>query len=138
MTASSLRPGDPEHLGPYRLLGLLGEGGMGSVYLAETPARRKVAIKVIRPRLATDASFLARFRSEVKRVRQVPPFCTAEVLDADVNHDPPYLVVEYVDGPSLAEIIQEHGPLHGSQLHSIAIGRHDRAGRDSRRRHRAS
>ncbi|MCO8275857.1 serine/threonine protein kinase [Actinoplanes sp. TRM 88003] len=122
MTASSLRPGDPDRLGHYRLLGLLGEGGMGTVYLAETPDRRQVAIKVIRPRLATEAGFLDRFRSEVKRVRQVPPFCTAEVLDADVNHDPPYLVVEYIDGPSLAEIIQEHGPLSGSQLHSIAIG----------------
>ena len=61
-----------------------------------------VAVKVVRADLADDDEFRRRFRSEVDRARQVPPFCTAEVLDADPDHDPPYLVVEYVDGPSLA------------------------------------
>lgn len=122
MTASPLRPGDPRHLGDYRMVARLGEGGMGSVFLAKSPTGRQVAVKVIRPDLVSNEGFRARFRSEVRRAQQVPPFCTAEVLDAAADHDPPYLVVEYVDGPSLAEIVREHGPLSGSQLHSVAIG----------------
>ena len=122
MAPSPLRSGDPERVGPYRVVARLGEGGMGAVYLGEAPEGRRVAVKVIRPDLASDPAFRARFRGEVERVRQVPPFCTAEVLDADAAHDPPYLVVELVDGPSLAEIVQERGPLTGGNLHSVAIG----------------
>ncbi|MFF3853187.1 serine/threonine protein kinase [Micromonospora sp. NPDC002575] len=117
-----LRPGDPARLGGYELLGRLGDGGMGSVFLARSPQGRRVAVKVVRPELSHDDEFRARFRSEVNRARQVPPFCTAEVLDADPDHDPPYLVVEYVEGPSLAQLLQEHGPLGAAQLHGIAVG----------------
>ncbi len=95
---------------------------MGSVFLGESPAGRQVAVKVIRGELSSDPEFRARFRGEVRRVQQVPPFCTAEVIDADPDHEPPYLVVEYVDGPSLAEIVGDHGPLSGGNLHSAAIG----------------
>ncbi|MET8151466.1 serine/threonine-protein kinase [Actinoplanes sp. NPDC049668] len=122
MTPSPLRADDPRQLGAYRLTSRLGAGGMGSVYLGESAEGRQVAVKVIRPELSSDPGFRARFRSEVKRARQVPPFCTAEVLDADANHATPYLVVEYVDGPNLAEIVQERGPLSGGGLHSLAIG----------------
>jgi serine/threonine protein kinase len=122
VTPSPLRPSDPQQLGAYRLIGRLGSGGMGSVYLGETINGQQVAVKVIRPELSSDPGFRARFCSEVKRARQVPPFCTAEVLDADADHDTPYLVVEYVEGPSLAEIVQDRGPLSGGGLHSIAIG----------------
>jgi serine/threonine protein kinase len=100
----------------------LGEGGMGTVYLAKTPAGTLVAVKMVRADLAPDDEFRRRFRSEVNRVRQVPPFCTAEVLDADPDHEQPSLVVEYVDGPSLADVVQERGPLTASNLHSVAIG----------------
>ncbi|MFC8846742.1 MULTISPECIES: serine/threonine protein kinase [unclassified Micromonospora] len=117
-----LRPGDPTRLGDYDLLGRLGDGGMGSVFLARSPQGRRVAVKVVRPELSHDDEFRARFRSEVNRARQVPPFCTAEVLDADPGHDPPYLVVEYVEGPSLAQVLREQGPLGAAQLHSIAVG----------------
>ena len=122
MAPSPLRSGDPGRLGPYRVVARLGEGGMGAVFLAESAEGRRVAVKVIRPELASDPGFRARFRSEVKRVRQVPPFCTAEVLDADAEHETPYLVVELVDGPSLADAVQERGPLTGGNLHSVAIG----------------
>jgi eukaryotic-like serine/threonine-protein kinase len=120
--ARPLRPGDPDGLGGYRLLGRLGEGGMGVVYLAEAPTGQPVALKVIRGDLAGDPTFRRRFRSEVTRARQVPPFCTAEVLDADPDHDPPYLVVEYVDGPSLATVLEQRGPLTPANLHGVAIG----------------
>jgi hypothetical protein len=117
-----LRPGDPPRLGHYELVGRLGEGGMGSVFLARDPQGRQVAIKVVRPDLSHDDEFRGRFRSEVNRARQVPPFCTAEVRDADPDHDPPYLVVEYVDGPSLAEVVRRQGPLSPAGLHSMAVG----------------
>ena len=117
-----LRPGDPTELGGYRLLGRLGRGGMGSVYLGRDQGGRLVAVKVIRPEYASEAEFRGRFRSEVNRARQVPPFCTAEVLDADPDHPTPYLVVEYVDGPSLAQVVAEQGPLAAGNLHSVAVG----------------
>jgi eukaryotic-like serine/threonine-protein kinase len=116
-----VRPTDPAQLGPYRIVGRLGEGGMGLVYLAESPASRRVALKVIRDDLA-DEEFRRRFKSEVARARQVPPFCTAEVIDADTEHDPPYLVVEYVDGPSLSAVVADKGPLTPANQQGLAVG----------------
>jgi eukaryotic-like serine/threonine-protein kinase len=95
---------------------------MGVVFLGRAPQGRPVAIKVLRSEFTQDTEFLGRFRSEVNRARQVPPFCTAEVLDADLDHDPPYLVVEYVDGPNLSDVIREQGPLSPAALHSAALG----------------
>ncbi|MEV6602005.1 serine/threonine-protein kinase [Actinoplanes sp. NPDC051346] len=117
-----LLPNDPRRLGGYHLRSRLGQGGMGTVYLAETSDHRPVAIKVVKPEYAHEEHFRARFRSEVNRAREVPPFCTAEVLDADADHEPPYLVVEYVDGPSLADIVTSQGPLSGGNLYSVAVG----------------
>jgi predicted Ser/Thr protein kinase len=117
-----LRPTDPRRLGRYRLEAVLGQGGMGTVYLGRSDEGRPVAVKVIKAELAYDREFRGRFRSEVNRARQVPPFCTAEVIDADADHETPYLVTEYVDGPSLAEVVREQGPLTGGSLHSVAVG----------------
>ncbi|MEV6597828.1 protein kinase [Actinoplanes sp. NPDC051346] len=120
--AMPLLPGDTRQIGRYRLLARLGQGGMGTVYLGETPEGRPVALKMVRPEHAHDPEYRGRFRSEVNRAQQVPPFSTAEVLDADPDHDPPYLVVEYVNGPSLHTILQDQGPLTGAALHTLAIG----------------
>ncbi|BFU44115.1 serine/threonine protein kinase [Krasilnikovia sp. MM14-A1004] len=120
--AAPLWSRDPRQLGKYEVVGRLGQGGMGTVYLAKDPSGTLVAVKVVRADLAPDDEFRRRFRSEVDRVRQVPPFCTAEVLDADPDHELPYLVVEYVDGPSLADVVQDRGPLTAANLHSVAIG----------------
>jgi hypothetical protein len=117
-----LRPGDPVALGRYELVGRLGEGGMGTVFLGRDPDGRPVAIKMVRPEFANESEFRGRFRSEVARAKQVPPFSTAEVLDADPDHEPPYLVVEFVDGPSLADEVKAKGPLSGSALHGVAVG----------------
>ncbi|GAA2517668.1 serine/threonine-protein kinase [Pilimelia columellifera] len=119
----ALRSADPDSIGPYHLLGRLGEGGMGTVFLGRRDgAGPRVAIKVIRPSLAVEPEFRRRFQREVEQARQVPPFCTAEVLDADPDAELPYLVVEYVNGPTLASVIAEHGPLTPANLHGLSIG----------------
>jgi predicted Ser/Thr protein kinase len=119
---SPLRSGDPARLGDYLLVGRLGAGGMGVVYLGQDTDGEYVAVKVVHAALASDPEYAARFRGEVRRAEQVPPFCTARFLHADLDHDPPYLVVEYIDGPSLAEVVAEGGPLEGGALHSLTVG----------------
>src|SRR5215218_4891402 len=113
---------DPDELGRYRLLGRLGPGGMGVVYLAEDPDGQQVALKVIRPHLAEHREFRERFRSEVTLARKVARFCTAPILDSDTSAAQPFVVTEYIDGPTLAEVVREHGPLSGSQLHALGVG----------------
>ncbi|MFG1603112.1 serine/threonine protein kinase [Actinoplanes sp. NPDC049265] len=120
--STPLRAGDPARLGAYELVSRLGSGGMGTVYLGRAPGGRQVAVKTLRTEYVWDSELRGRFRSEVNRLREVPPFCTAAVLDADPDHEPPYLVVEYVAGPSLADEIRSNGPLGPDLLHSVIIG----------------
>ncbi|MFI6293300.1 protein kinase [Nonomuraea sp. NPDC050790] len=119
---SPLRPGDPEGLGPYRLLGRLGEGGQGVVYLATDQSGGQVAVKWLRSELAGDSVSIERFVREVRVAEQVAPFCTAAVLAQGVEHERPYIVSEFIDGPSLHRVVQEQGPRTGTALHRLAIG----------------
>ncbi|MGJ6961004.1 protein kinase domain-containing protein [Streptosporangium sp. G11] len=118
-----LRPADPEQIGSYRLLGRLGEGGMGTVYLALAPTGRPVALKVVKAEFAIEDGFAARFHTEVENARRVASFCTAQVLDNGNDDDGrPYMVTEYIAGTPLSRQIIEHGALEQGTLHGVALG----------------
>src|SRR5438034_576062 len=117
-----LQPGDPQLIGPYRLRGRLGAGGMGRVYLGLSPGGRAVAVKVIRADLAQDSEFRARFRREVAVARTVSGLFTAPVIDADVEAPVPWLATAYVPGPSLADAVSQHGPLPAASVLALARG----------------
>jgi WD40 repeat protein len=106
-----LQPGDPSQIGPFRLLSRLGEGGMGRVFLGESPGGRNVAIKVVHPHYASDPEFCRRFAREVAAARQVGGFHTAAVVGADPDAYPPWMASAYIPGPSLAEAVSGGGPL---------------------------
>ncbi|MFF7369697.1 serine/threonine-protein kinase [Streptomyces tricolor] len=119
---AALQPNDPTRLGPYRLLGRLGNGGMGTVFAAENAASQLVAVKVINAHLADDERFAREFKREVTAARRVRPFCTAPVLDAQLDEHPLYIVTEYVDGPTLQDLVTRSGPLQGGALEQLAVG----------------
>ncbi len=115
-------PEDPESLGPYTLVGRLGRGGYGVVYLGETTTSEQVAVKLLQTQLAVAGGERERFAREAAAAKQVARFCTAQVLDADIAGDRPYIVSEYVPGPSLQALVSEQGPLQGGALDRLAIG----------------
>ena len=117
-----LQPGDPARMGPYRLTGVLGAGGMGRVLLGWSAGGRPVAVKVIRPELASDPEFRARFRREVAAARTLGGLYTALVIDADTDGPVPWLATVYVDGPSLAEAVSSYGPLPTGSVLALAAG----------------
>jgi predicted Ser/Thr protein kinase len=116
-----LLPGDPQWLGGYRLIGRLGEGGQGTVYLAQPQSGQPVAVKLLRAEWTRDPVARARFAREVAAVGKVAPFCTARILDARVEGDQPFVVSEFIDGPSLQAVVARHGPLSGSALDRLAV-----------------
>lgn len=113
---------DPMKIGPYRIVGRLGSGGMGWVYLGRSPAGREVAVKVVRPELAAEREFRERFAREVAAARVVSGAYTAAVVDADTEAELPWLATLYVAGPSLAEAVRTDGPLPEPQVRRLGAG----------------
>ena len=120
--ARELQPDDPQSIGPYRLVGQLGQGGMGRVFLGVSPGGRPVAVKAIRAELAANPEFRARFGREVAAARRVSGVFTAQVVDADVDGPVAWMATAYVPGPSLAEAVDTHGPLPEPSLLALAAG----------------
>ncbi|MGW9053597.1 serine/threonine-protein kinase [[Kitasatospora] papulosa] len=128
-----LGSGDPQRIGTYRLLGRLGAGGMGQVFLARSDRGRTVAIKLVRPELAEQQQFRDRFRAEVQAARKVGGSWTAPVLDAGVDAAVPWVATGYVAGPSLHRIVSgrpgapvaesgAYGPLPGRSVRLLGAG----------------
>ncbi|MFI6846290.1 serine/threonine-protein kinase [Kitasatospora sp. NBC_00085] len=113
---------DPQQVGPYTLMGRLGAGGMGAVYLGRSAGGRTVAVKVVRPELAEDGSFRARFRQEVAAARQVAGAFTAPVVDADTEAATPWMATAFVVGVSLQQAVARHGPLPEETVRTLAAG----------------
>ena len=102
---------DPRRIGPFEVLGRLGAGGMGLVYLARSSAGRRVAIKTVRAELAEDQLFRVRFAREIAAARTVSGFYTAAVVDADADAPVPWLATAYIPAPSLEDLVAECGPM---------------------------
>ncbi|MEV5606759.1 protein kinase [Streptomyces sp. NPDC052225] len=119
----ALGPGDPQRIGAYRLLGRLGAGGMGQVYLARSERGRTVAVKLVRQELAEQDEFRNRFRQEVRAARRVGGAWTAPVLDADTEAEIPWLATGYVAGPALQQVVShDYGALPERSVRILAAG----------------
>ncbi|WP_405093803.1 serine/threonine protein kinase [Micromonospora sp. NBC_01392] len=112
---------DPVTAGRYRLVGRLGAGGQGVVYLGEDDAGDRVAVKMVNVDLS-DPRARSQFVKEIAAARRVAPFCTAQVLFAEVDGEQPYVVSEFIEGPTLHRHVRESGPLAGNALHRLAVG----------------
>ena len=123
---TDLRPGDPETIAGYRVLSRLGAGGQGVVFLAAATSGDLVAIKQLRAGFGLDdtnrLAARAQFAKEVAAARRVAPFCTAQVVDAQLDGESPYVVSEFIAGPSLQQQIERNGPMQGTALQRMAIG----------------
>jgi beta-lactam-binding protein with PASTA domain/predicted Ser/Thr protein kinase len=117
-TAQPLKTGDPRRLGAYELTGRLGEGGQGVVYLG-TSGEDSYAVKLLHESVGDER---VAFLREVELAKHVARFCTAQVLEAGFDDGQPYIVSEYVDGPSLARHVALTGPRSGAALERLAVG----------------
>lgn len=115
-----LQGDDPRRVGRYELLGRLGSGGMGQVYLGRSPGNRLVAVKTVHRGFAADREFRQRFAREVTAARRVSGAFTAPVLDADPDADLPWLVTAYISGPTLEAVVDGHGPLPETSVRVLA------------------
>ncbi|MEU1514703.1 serine/threonine-protein kinase [Streptomyces sp. NPDC005811] len=113
---------EPRAVGPFRLVGRLGSGGMGRVYLGRSAGGRTVAVKIVHPHLALDDEFRTRFRREVEAARRVGGAWTAPVLDADPEAAVPWVATAYAAGPSLAAAVAAHGPLPEHTVRALGAG----------------
>ncbi|MFG2553949.1 PQQ-binding-like beta-propeller repeat protein [Streptomyces sp. NPDC048581] len=119
---TALSTGDPESIGEYTLLGRLGAGGMGVVYLGVSASGRQVAVKLVHGSYAQEEEFRTRFRQEITAARRVSGAFTAPVVDADPDADQPWMATLYVPGLNLAEVVKKDGPLSGRELRALGLG----------------
>ncbi|MFC5815557.1 serine/threonine-protein kinase [Nonomuraea harbinensis] len=119
---SPLVAGDPTQLGSFRLTGRIGEGGQGIVFLGVDQHGERAAVKLLHVKFTGDKSARSRFARELKAAKRVASFCTARVMEADLDGDTPYIASEYIDGRALREIVETDGPLTGTVLDRLAIG----------------
>ncbi|MET9337205.1 transporter substrate-binding domain-containing protein [Nonomuraea sp. NPDC003804] len=117
-----LMAGDPSHLGSFTLSGRIGEGGQGIVYLGADNHGERAAIKLLHVKFSGDTIARSRFARELKAAQRVASFCTARVIEADLEGNTPYIASEYIDGRSLRDIVEDDGPLTGQALERLAIG----------------
>ncbi|WP_328330682.1 serine/threonine-protein kinase [Streptomyces sp. NBC_00455] len=110
---------DPARVGPYLLLGRLGAGGMGRVFLARSDSGRTVAVKVVHEEHVSDERFKERFRREIEAAGRVAERYTAPVLEAGPDEEPPWVATGYVPGLSLEQVVRRHGPLPTASLHTL-------------------
>lgn len=122
MPVEPLGRGDPRQLGPFSLVGRLGEGGQGVVYLGRDADGVRVAVKLLHVKFSGDLTARSRFARELKAAERVSSFCTARVVQADLDGDTPYIASEYIEGRSLRETVEAGGPLRGSALERLAVG----------------
>jgi serine/threonine protein kinase len=120
--ALPLQPGDPRRLGSYEIAGRLGVGEQGAVFLGRDRSGGPVAVKVLHVRLSGEPVARSRFARAFSSARKVSGFCTAAILSADVEDDLPYVVSEWVDGPSLQQIVDEEGVRGGVVVERLAVG----------------
>jgi serine/threonine protein kinase len=114
--------GDLPNVPGYTLERILGEGGMGRVYLGRSASGRRVAVKVIRGEVLGNPAFRSRFRQEVAAARQVSGAFTAPVLDADPDAEPPWMVTQFISGPSLDQRVKAGPQLTAQELRQLAAG----------------
>ena len=118
----SLRRWDPERIGSYTIIGRLGAGAMGQVFLARSTAGRLVAVKTIRVELAEEPGFRARFAREVAAASRVSGVFTAAVIEADPDADLPWVATAYIPAPSLSVLVKKAGPLPVPAVRWLAAG----------------
>ncbi|QHC25752.1 serine/threonine-protein kinase [Streptomyces sp. GS7] len=115
-----LGTGDPLRLGPYRLLGVLGEGGMGKVYVGQDAAGTVAAVKVLRPELAHETQLAQRFVREAQAARAVTGKGVANVLGAQTEGGRPWIATEFLAGPTLDQAVEAYGPFGEAAVRALA------------------
>ena len=122
MAREPLLDTDPAQIGRYRLTARIGAGGMGVVYLSQARDGSLVAVKALRPELIDDPEFRKRFSREVANLTRVMGVCTVRVIEADIDSARPFMVTEYVPGPSLSEYVARYGPPGPEMMYGLATG----------------